>query len=278
MVYHTSQDCLKCHYCGAFRDLPTKCPSCRGHNIRHFGIGTQKIETITQKIFPQARIARLDRDTTTRKDSHQVILNKFSKGEFDILIGTQMVAKGLDFPNVTLVGVIAADTALNIPDFRAGERTFQLITQVAGRSGRGDIKGEVIAQAYSLEHVSIQAAQQHNFKMFYDNEIIDRESLRYPPFSQLVNLIVANSNPYEAKSTARDLGKFLKENKSANIISVLGPVPAGIPKIKGFYRFQLLIKTKDLEEVRALLTTGMRSIKINSDSRIGIDIEPLNML
>lgn len=278
MVYHTSQDCLKCHYCGSFKPLPTKCPKCRGFNIRHFGIGTQKIETITRKIFPNARIARLDRDTTTRKDSHQVILNKFSKGEYDILIGTQMVAKGLDFPNVTLVGVIAADTALNIPDFRASERTFQLITQVAGRSGRGDIKGEVIAQAYSLDHISIQSAQRHNFQMFYNNEIKDRESLLYPPFSQLVNLIIANNNFYEAKATAQELGKFLKDNINENIIKVLGPVPAGIPKIKSFYRFQLLIKTKSLGEVRTLLQRAMREIKMNPDSRIGIDIEPLNML
>jgi primosomal protein N' (replication factor Y) len=278
MVYHTTQECLKCHYCGSSRALPTKCPKCRGFNIRHFGIGTQKIETITRKIFPAARIARLDRDTTTRKDSHQVILNGFSKGEYDILIGTQMVAKGLDFPNVTLVGVIAADTALNIPDFRAGERAFQLITQVAGRSGRGDIKGEVIAQAYSLDHISIQAAKLHNFQMFYDNEIKDREVLNYPPFSQLVNLIIANSNPHAAKETARALGSFLKENISENIIRVLGPVPAGIPKIKGFYRFQLLIKTKSLDEVRSLLQRSFRELRLNPDTRIGIDIEPLNML
>jgi primosomal protein N' (replication factor Y) len=149
---------------------------------------------------------------------------------------------------------------------------------VAGRSGRGDVKGEVIAQAYSLDHISIKSAQQHNFQMFYDNEIKDREALLYPPFSQLVNLIIANNNQYEAKATAQDLGKFLKDNISENIIKVLGPVPAGIPKIKNFYRFQLLIKTKNLEEVRVLLQKGLRQLRINPNSRIGIDIEPLNML
>ncbi len=278
MVYHTAHNALKCHYCGKIEDLPVRCPKCKSVSIRHFGIGTQKIESITQKLFPEARIARLDRDTTTKKNSHQVILNKFSKGEYDILIGTQMVAKGLDFPNVTLVGVIAADTALNIPDFRAGEKTFQLITQVAGRAGRGDTRGEVITQSYSLDHISIQSAKDHDFKRFYNSEIKDREELLYPPFSDLVSIIIANLSQEESKKSAVLMGRFLKKNITSGIINVLGPIPAGIAKIQGFYRFQILIKTKNLDEVRKLLLRVTKEVSISSNTKIGIDIEPLNMM
>lgn len=278
MVYHTTHEALKCHYCGKIEKLPTRCPQCMSVNIRHFGIGTQKIETITQKIFPEARIARLDRDTTVRKDAHETILKQFADGEIDILIGTQMIAKGLDFPNVTLVGIIAADTALNIPDFRAGEKTFQLITQVAGRSGRGDTQGEVVAQSYSLEHTSIQTSKNHDFVSFYNHEIQDREGLRYPPFSSLINIIVANTDITEAKKNASELGKMLKKNKTDKIISVLGPIPAGIPKIQSYHRFQILIKSFDLDEARNLLHKSLKNVKTSHNTRIGIDIEPLNLM
>ncbi|RZK14879.1 MAG: primosomal protein N' [Flavobacterium sp.] len=278
MVYHTTHEALKCHYCGKIEGLPKKCPKCNSVNIRHFGIGTQKIETVTQILFPEARIARLDRDTTTTKDAHQTILKKFENGEIDILIGTQMIAKGLDFPNVTLVGIVAADTALNIPDFRAGEKTFQLITQVAGRSGRGSIQGEVVAQAYSLEHTSIQMAQKHDFVSFYNDEIKNREELRYPPFSSLINIIIANLDNDEAKKYALSLSRLLKDNKTDKIIGVLGPIPAGIPKIQNYHRYQILIKSFDLDEARDLLHKSMKQIKISHNTRVGIDIEPLNLM
>ncbi len=278
MVYHTTHEALKCHYCGKIESLPKRCPKCMSVNIRHFGIGTQKIELVTQITFPNARIARLDRDTTKGKDDHQKILQRFSDGEIDILIGTQMIAKGLDFPNVTLVGIIAADTALNMPDFRAGEKTFQLITQVAGRSGRGDVKGEVVAQAYSLEHTSIKMAQNHDFVSFYNHEIEDREALRYPPFSNLINIIIANLDIDEAKKYALSLSRSLKQNKSDKIISILGPIPAGIAKIQGYHRFQILIKSYDLDEARSLLHKTMKEIKNISNTRIGIDVEPLNLM
>jgi primosomal protein N' (replication factor Y) len=278
MVYHANHEILKCHYCGRYEDLPTTCPKCKGKNIRHFGVGTQKIESLAQKIFPTATIARLDKDTTTGKDTHHQVLDSFSKGEYDILIGTQMIAKGLDFPNVTLVGIISADTALNLPDFRAGERTFQLITQVAGRAGRGDLKGEVIAQAYSLEHTSIQTSSNHDFNSFYDIEIKEREELIYPPFSKLTNIIIANPSDQDGRKIATEIGRFLKQNKTDKIVSILGPIPAGIPKIQNYYRFQILIKASDLEEVRVLLKKLYKEVKLTSNTKIGIDIEPLNLM
>lgn len=278
MVYHTSHNALKCHYCGKIQDLPKRCPKCISVNIRHFGIGTQKIESIAAKCFPEARIARLDRDTTTGKNAHQEILKKFEHGEIDILIGTQMIAKGLDFPNVTLVGIIAADTALNMPDFRAGEKTFQLITQVAGRAGRGDTHGQVIAQSYSLEHTSIQSAKNHDFESYYEHEIKDREELRYPPFASLINIIVADTDILEAKKHALDLSRSLKANKTEKIINILGPIPAGIPKIQNYHRFQILIKTLSLDEGREILHKSMKDIKKGHNTRIGIDVEPLNLM
>lgn len=278
MVYHTTHNALKCHYCGKIQDLPRRCPKCISVNIRHFGIGTQKIESITAKCFPQARIARLDRDTTTAKNAHQEVLKKFENREIDILIGTQMIAKGLDFPNVTLVGIIAADTALNIPDFRAGEKTFQLITQVSGRAGRGETPGEVIAQSYSLEHTSIQTAKNHDFESYYSHEIKDREELRYPPFTSLINLIIADTDIDEAKRNALTLSRSLKANKTDSIISVLGPIPAGIPKIQNYHRFQILIKSLSLDEARNILHLSMKDLKKGHNTRIGIDIEPLNLM
>lgn len=280
MVYHTTNEghYLKCHYCGNKKELPSKCPKCYSREIGHFGIGSQKIETIAKKIFPTANIARLDRDTAIKKDSHYEILKSFSSGEYDILIGTQMIAKGLDFPNVTLVGIITADTALNLPDFRAGERTFQLITQVAGRSGRGDEKGEVIVQAYSLEHISIQSSKNHDYKLFYQNEIKEREEAIYPPFCELINIIVANSFEYHAKEDAKKFGTLLKENKTEDIISILGPIPAGIPKIKNYYRYQILIKTKDLKKTKEVITKSREELRTNAFTQIGFDIEPINML
>lgn len=278
MVYHATHEALKCHYCGKIQELPKRCPQCTGINIRHFGIGTQKIESITKKCFPNARIARLDRDTTTKKDAHQDVLKQFSDGDIDILIGTQMIAKGLDFPNVTLVGIIAADTALNIPDFRAGEKTFQLITQVSGRAGRGDVHGEVVAQSYSLEHTSIQTAKNHDFESYYAHEIKDREELRYPPFSSLINIIIADLDIIEAKRHSLELSKLLKTYKTEKIISILGPIPAGIPKIQNYHRFQILIKSRDLDEARNILHKSLKELKKSHNTRIGIDVEPLNLM
>lgn len=278
MVYHNTSELLKCHYCGKTQIIPIRCPSCKSNNIRHFGIGTQKIEIFAQKLFPTAKIARLDKDTTTKKDSHFTILNKFSKGEYDILIGTQMVAKGLDFPNVTLVGIITADTAINLPDFRAGEKTFQLITQVSGRSGRGDTKGEVIAQAYSLEHNSIQTASKHDFIGFYNKEIETRKELFYPPFSDLINIVIANEKEDWVKKDAKLISDYLKKNKTDEIIMILGAIPAALSKIKGFYRYQILIKTRSLVVAKKLISVTLKKLELNSSTKIGIDIDPLNIL
>jgi primosomal protein N' (replication factor Y) len=278
LVYHSIGEYLKCHYCGYFSSLPVKCPSCKSSSISHFGIGTQKIEMLCQKYFPNTNVIRMDKDTTTTKDSHYNILEEFSQGKFDILIGTQMIAKGLDFHKVTLVGVLAADASLNIPDFRASEKTFQLITQVAGRSGRGSIQGEVIIQTYSTKHFSIETAKNYNFIDFYEKELNDRKELMYPPFSKLINIIFSGINSSYVNKYAIEFTNHLKEFLNENIISILGPVPCIISKIKNLYRFNTLIKTKKIENVVNSIKILQNKIYKDHSIKVNIDIEPTNML
>ncbi|GIW22763.1 MAG: primosomal protein N' [Candidatus Sericytochromatia bacterium] len=277
MVYHSIGEYLKCHYCGKTTELPIKCPSCKSLSISYFGIGTQKIETICQKYFHNAKVTRLDKDVTNTKESHHNILNDFSKGKYDILIGTQMISKGLDFHNVTLVGILAADTSLNIADFRAAEKTFQLITQVAGRAGRGDIQGDVIIQTYSTNHFSIESAKKYDFKSFYLKEINDRKELMYPPFSKLINIIFSCLDFSKVSNYSNIFTEELKKNKDTSIISILGPIPCIISKIKNNYRFNTLIKTNNIEKTMDII----KKIKINQNEnsvKISIDIDPINML
>lgn len=288
MTYYMRENKLKCHYCGLAVNPPSICPTCKSKYIKYFGIGTEKVEAYTKEIFPQARVKRMDLDTTSRKGSHENILKAMENQEIDILIGTQMIGKGLDFGNVTLVGVITADTSLNLPDFRASERTFQLITQVAGRAGRGEHKGKVIVQTYNPDHYSIQGAKNHDFIDFYNKEILVRRTFNYPPFTNIISIIIYGENKYKVTRVANNITSYIKEYMyTCGLAQLLGnlrgPNPAPLEKIKNNYRFQVLIKSPDeylgklkdiiewvcIENTKEIDFTG---IKLN------IDINPNSIL
>lgn len=283
LTLHLGEGRLTCHYCGYTRQAPNICPRCGSRHIRHFGTGTERVAAEAQRLFPGARIARMDADTTTRKGSHEAILSAFADGRIDILVGTQMIAKGLDIPAVTLVGVITADTSLNLPDFRAAERTFQLMTQVAGRAGRGETPGEVIIQTYAPDHYALQAAQAHDYERFYRTELELRRQLAFPPFTTLVNVIISAGGAADAAATAQRVGALLR-TELARIdptAEVLGPAPAPLPRLRGRTRLQVLIKTVQRE---ACVATVKRSLwkliagGLPGDARVVLDVDPVAML
>ncbi len=249
LTYHFAEDALICHQCNYRMPVPQICPRCLSRRIKFLGIGTQKLEQETSYTFPQARLLRWDSDVTKRRYSHQEILGKFRAHDADILIGTQMIAKGLDLPLVTLVGVVNADTGLNLPDFRAGERTFQLLSQVAGRAGRGILGGKVIIQTYSPEHYAIQAASKHDYASFYDKEIDYRRQLRNPPFTQLVRLTYSHTNDALCQREAERMKRLLieeRDSKGIADLSLIGPAPAFIHRLRGRYRWQLILRGSEL--------------------------------
>ncbi len=249
LTYHLAEEVLVCHQCNYKIPVPQICPQCLSYRIKFLGIGTQKLEQEAGFAFPQARLLRWDSDVTRRKRAHQEILSKFRAHEADILIGTQMVAKGLDLPLVTLVGVVSADTALNLPDFRAGEKTFQLLSQVAGRAGRGIWGGRVIIQTYSPEHYAIKAASKHDYTSFYEREIAYRRQLRYPPFCQLVRLTYAHTNDAACQREAEKMKERLSQDIEAKGIaglSLIGPAPAFIHRLRGRYRWQLILRGSEV--------------------------------
>ncbi len=255
-VYHSDVEDLVCHLCDARTPVPKGCPACWGDHIRFFGIGTQKLESETRREFPQARVLRWDRDAASARGAHENILHTFTNHEADILVGTQMIAKGLDLPRVTLVGVVSADMSLHLPDFRAAERTFQLITQVAGRAGRGPLGGQVVIQAYTPEHYSIQAAQTHDFVAFYDREIVFRREHGYPPFGEMARLLVIGSGEAriqrEAEKVAAQI-RFILRRDGTDGIDVIGPAPAFHHKIRGRYRWHVILRGRGLSEFLASL-------------------------
>ena len=245
MTYHNIGDELICHHCNRRDRVPTKCPNCGGARIRFFGVGTEKVETEMQTLFPQARTLRWDYDATRGKESHEEILSKFIAHQADVLIGTQMIAKGLDMPLVTLVGVISADTSLNLPDFRAGERTFQLLTQVAGRAGRSILGGKVIVQTYNPEHYAIQAASNHDYRTFYEREVIFRREQNYPPYSRLIRLLFLNANEKQAQAESLRLHRMLTTliaQRGLPALDLIGPAPAFFRRVRGEYRYQILVR------------------------------------
>ncbi len=249
LTYHLAEDTLVCHQCNYRVPVPQACPQCLSQRIKFLGVGTQKLEQEASHAFHQARLLRWDSDTTKGKYSHQEILNRFRSHQADILIGTQMVTKGLDLPQVTLVGVISADTSLNLPDFRAGERTFQLLSQVAGRAGRGPLGGQVIIQTYFPEHYAIQAAAKHDYATFYDKEISYRRQLHNPPFSRLASLIYTHTNDTLCQREAERMRGFLINERDAKGIanlSIIGPAPAFIHRLRGRFRWQLILRGADL--------------------------------
>lgn len=282
LTYHNKEKKLKCHYCGYETGLMNYCPECKSLNIRYFGTGTQKLEAEINKIFPQASTIRMDIDTVSKKDSHEQILNKFINENVDILIGTQMIVKGHHFPNVTLVGVIAADSSLNIEDYRANERTFQILTQVAGRAGREE-KGRVVIQTYNPDSFSIQYAKEQDYKLFYDTEIMLRKGLKYPPFCDIIMLLVTGKNEKEVINISKVLHSSIKEKIKIDNLKILlySPVPSPIDKIKNKYRWRVIVKCKfDDSIINAMNETleDFYNMKKSESARIIIDLNPNNML
>ena len=243
LTYHRYQQQMKCHYCGYEAVVPTICPECTSEHIRYFGTGTQKVEEELVKIFPEARVIRMDVDTTSRKGSHEKLLTAFEEGKADILLGTQMIAKGLDFPNITLVGVLSADTMLHLPDFRSSEKTFQLLTQVSGRAGRHELAGEVVIQTYSPEHYSIELASQQDFDQFYQKEMMIRKIHQYPPFYYLALITVSHEELMKVVDVTEKISATLSSRLSKGA-HILGPVACPIPRINNKYRYQCIVKYK----------------------------------
>jgi primosomal protein N' (replication factor Y) (superfamily II helicase) len=282
LTYHRSAHLLQCHHCGHKLDAVDICPQCCGRKLRPFGLGTEKVEEAVLGCFPQARTIRMDRDTTEHKGAHASLLGRFRKFEADILIGTQMVAKGLDFPNVTLVGVISADTALNIPDYRASERAFQLLTQVAGRAGRGESLGEVFVQTFDPEHESIRFAQKHDYVGFYNKEIVGRQSLHYPPFGFLANIVSSDTREGEAKSRIDRIARLLlQEIVSTNqqaIFEVLGPVVCPLGRLKNRFRHHVVVRCRKRKPMLQLLKDVYEMIGAADRGGLSLDIDPITML
>lgn len=274
LVYHPDEgQVLKCHHCEYKGPVPSVCPNCKSYAIRYFGLGTQKAEIEARKLFPKAKIARMDRDTTQKRGSHEEIYQSFAKNDFDILIGTQIIAKGWDLPNVAVVGVISADTTLNLPDFRSGERTFSLLTQVAGRTGRGFHPGQVFIQTYNPENYAIKAAAKHDYEGFYETEIKERQKYNYPPFSHLVKLTYSHADSQKAEKEAEKIVNSIEKELGETGIEILGPVPAFIPKIANKYRWHVVLKIKKESDINIIL----KKIKPNLVNWT-IDINPDNLL
>ena len=279
MTYHSYERKLKCHYCGHEENVVTVCPECHSDKIRYFGTGTQKLEQEIHKQFPEASTIRMDIDTVTKKNSHEVILNTFRNQNIDILIGTQMVVKGHHFPNVTLVGVIAADSSLNIDDYRANERTFQILTQVAGRAGRENLPGKVVIQTYNPDNFSIICAQKQNYDLFYETEIALRKQLKYPPFCDIILIGLNSYQELEIKNVSSKIYKYLEQRLNKEEFKVLRPMPCPIDKIQNRYRWRIIIKGKMTEEANEILNACLKEIYQENikDTRIAIDINPNNM-
>ncbi|PZF87721.1 primosomal protein N' [Listeria ivanovii] len=274
-TYHQASNKMKCHYCGHEEPVLQKCPSCEGEHIRYFGTGTQKVEESLTKLIPEARVIRMDVDTTRTKGSHEKLLRSFRNHEADILLGTQMIAKGLDFPDITLVGVLNADTMLYLPDFRASERTFQLLTQVSGRAGRHERTGEVVVQSYNPEHYSIEFAKKHDFIGFYQHEMQLRKMGAYPPFYYLTMINVSDENEMKAIRTIQEMATFLREKLGPEAV-ILGPVPSTIARIKNKYRYQCIIKYKIEPNLKKELKTLITHYQKDQQKglTINIDVQP----
>jgi primosomal protein N' (replication factor Y) len=319
LTYHRPEQKLRCHLCGHVEAVPAACPNakCRNAQIRYSGLGTQKVEDVLGKLFPRARVQRMDADVMKRKEDYRKVLGDFRTGKIDILIGTQMIAKGLHFPNVTLVGIIFADMALHQPDFRAGERTFQLLTQVSGRAGRGDVEGEVFVQAFTPFHPAIQYARRHDFAGFYEQELEFREQLRYPPVARVALLTLKGRNEEKVKFSAehvrRELEKLTVGMESAKrrdgetetevaelplageppaavspsrglAVSIAirdmlisGPAPAPLLRAETYYRYQLMLRTRAMSRLSGALARLTAGLPLPEDVTLTVDIDPVNL-
>jgi primosomal protein N' (replication factor Y) len=279
MTYHRSVDRLLCHYCGLAKRPPKQCPECSSEYIYYVGEGTERIESDLRELFGDARIGRIDRDTMKHIRDFERVLGGFRKGEIDILVGTQMIAKGHDFPLVTLVGVLAADAALSLPDFRAAERTFQLLTQVAGRSGRGDRPGEVIIQSFFPDHYTFQLACTQRFEEFYARESRYRKAMFYPPFTALAGIVVTDRDKERAAQESRDISQFL-DGVRGDDVRILGPAPAPLERVKRLHRYQLLIKAGSRSTLHRLLEALRSHLdgKKLRGTRVMVDVDPVSLL
>jgi primosomal protein N' (replication factor Y) (superfamily II helicase) len=279
LTHHSSAGVLKCHHCDFTSAVAALCPTCQG-SVRSFGAGTERVEEEVRKWFPEARVVRMDSDTTSRKGEAERILRALDRNEIDILVGTQMITKGHDFPGITLVGVVAADASLNIPDFRAAERTFQILTQVSGRSGRGETPGRVVIQTFNPGHYTIRRAQEHDYAGFYAAEIPLRRELGYPPFSRLVGLHFSCLNREEGKKAAIEIGANARKLAAAlagGKMDVIGPAESPLARIRGRYRWQLLLRGK---ENRTLLLLAQRLLEGagRAGLEIQVDVDPVNFM
>ncbi len=280
LTYHRREQSLRCHICGHRDHAPKRCPNekCRSPKIRFHGLGTEKVEDVLRKLFPKANVCRMDSDALKRKDDFRRILGDFRRGKIDILVGTQMIAKGLHFPRVTLVGIVYADTSLHLADFRAGERTFQLLTQVAGRAGRGDVEGEVVVQTFSPSHPAIQFARHHDFEGYFETEMEFREQLLYPPFTRAALLTIRGRNEdkvkFSADHTKRELEKIIP--KLPNLV-IAGPAPAPLLRAENFYRYQIMLRLGQMSALSRHLALLDAQLTLPDDVTLTIDIDPVNL-
>jgi len=277
LTYHQVRKVLLCHYCNYQSSLTDRCPSCGVSSLKFVGWGTEKIESEIARAFPQARVARLDTDVARRKGMHEKVIHDFRARKIDILVGTQMIAKGFDFPQVTTVGVILADVGLALPDFRSSERTFQLLTQVAGRAGRGDLKGHVIVQTFSPHHHSIAYAKDHDYQGFYQVEIEKRRELDLPPFKHLVNVILHGAHEQEVYQFAGELKKALGD-KQGDVFELLGPAPLPFYRLRGHFRWHLMLKGDDVLRINEKLREGFNILKKPSRVKLIVDVDPVSVL
>ncbi len=279
LTYHLREQKLKCHFCGFDQPVPQRCPekTCGDPSIRYSGLGTEKLEEAVAKLFPHARMARMDSDTMTHRREYERTLLRFKMGKLDILLGTQMIAKGLDFPRVTLVGIVHADVGLHLPDFRSSERTFQQITQVAGRAGRGDVAGEVMVQTFTPHHSAIQFGRRHDFEGFYREEARFRQMLDYPPFNHLTKIECVSKQAIKAEFVAKHFRKVLEEHLGSSL-RILGPAPAPRYKLRGKFRYHLLLRDSRRKLQKKTLQTLLSELPRRGDVRVFADVDPLQML
>ena len=279
-TYHERENALVCHYCGRRVEIPKVCPKCGSRYIRYFGTGTQKIEEEAKKLFPEARILRMDLDTTMTKHSHENILETFRKGEADILIGTQMIAKGHDYPNVTLVGIMAADLSLHVDSFTAAETGFRLMTQAAGRAGRRDDKGRVFIQTYQPEHYAVKHAANQDYQGFFAEEMLVRQMMGHPPFSSFFSILVMGEEKAEVEISAQKMANELAKADGEGIAVILGPVPAALPRFRGEYRYHMIVKAAEEDALRELVLPVVEKLKKDrkSNVRYQLALNPANIV
>ena len=280
LTYHQGDRILVCHYCSHHERAPSQCPVCTSKFIYYIGEGTEQIEELLRKRFPELRIGRIDRDTKQRRHEFETTLLDFAKGEIDLLVGTQMLAKGHDFPNVTLVGVVSIDAGLALPDFRAAERAFQLITQVAGRAGRGDLPGRVLIQTYHPHHYALRHACAQDYRGFYDEEIRHRRNHGYPPFVALALMLIRHRDSARANAIAHELRNALAKANDAHTCRILGPAPAPFARLRGEHRVQLLVKARNRKQMRAVIDEALKTFeKAGNDSRaVTLEVDPVSMM